>query len=149
MIIRFTPHQTTILPNWMFSQNLIFKSSLMPISQCGILFKYDCPPTSSDDLYLLFCISAWYISLFPFLFIFLACSLGSRGSRSGREQGRRIPTCCNSGSGWPRRIHCSKEKTPLEIFLSFHRFAYGFPRCHDNRKNRTTIRNIFWKPYFY
>ena len=28
-IIRFTPYQTVTLPNWMFSQKLLFKSSLM------------------------------------------------------------------------------------------------------------------------
>ena len=36
MIIRFTPYQTTILLNWMFSQKLSFKLSLLLNGKCGI-----------------------------------------------------------------------------------------------------------------
>ena len=36
MIIRFTPHQTTTLPKWMFSQKPFFKSTLLLNGYCGI-----------------------------------------------------------------------------------------------------------------
>ena len=35
-IILFTSYQTTTLPKWMFSQKLLFKSSLLLNSKCGI-----------------------------------------------------------------------------------------------------------------
>ena len=49
----FTPHQTTTLPNWIFSQKPVFKSTLL---QNGQSFIQVHPPTNSDDLCLLFCI---------------------------------------------------------------------------------------------
>ena len=48
-----TSHCTTTLPTWMLFQKLVFKSTLPINGQSGIQV---CPPTSSDNLYLL-CVS--------------------------------------------------------------------------------------------
>ena len=50
MIIRFTPHQTTILPKWMFSK----KTSVQVILAAKWLVHV--PPNCSNDLCLPFCI---------------------------------------------------------------------------------------------
>ena len=52
-IIWFKPHQTTILPKWMFFINIFFNSSLLLNGQCGIQVR---PPNSSDGFSLNFCL---------------------------------------------------------------------------------------------
>ena len=51
IIIRFTPLQTTTLPKWMFSQRLLFKSSLLLNGLRGIQVG---PQTNSDNFCLPF-----------------------------------------------------------------------------------------------
>ena len=55
MIIRFTPYKTTPPLKWMFTQKLVFKSSLLLNAECVIQELY-VPPTSSHDLCIPFCI---------------------------------------------------------------------------------------------
>ena len=56
MIILFTPYQTTTLLKWMFSQKIVFTSSLLLNGKCSIQVLYIRPPNNSDDLCLLFCL---------------------------------------------------------------------------------------------
>ena len=60
LLIQFTLYQTITLPKWMFSQNLLFKSSLLLKGLCGIQVNL---PTSSDYLCLLFCIHTTSMSI--------------------------------------------------------------------------------------
>ena len=53
MISHFTPHQTTTLPKRLLFRNLFFNSTLLLNGWCSIQVR---PPSSSDDLCLLFCI---------------------------------------------------------------------------------------------
>ena len=55
-IIWLTIYQTTTPPKWMFSQKLLFKSSLLQNGKCGIQVR---PPNNSDDLCLTFCLYAY------------------------------------------------------------------------------------------
>ena len=53
MIIQFTPYQTNTLPNWMFSQILLFKSYFLLNGQCSSIqvystTKYDPQPAATN-----------------------------------------------------------------------------------------------------
>ena len=110
IIIQFTPYQPTTLPKGMFSQKLLFKSSLLLNGQCGIQVR---PQPNSDDLCLLFC-------LYPF-------SIVGRNDKF-RVQARMKETVSSKSQNVKCSTSFSFKSTKYSfIFLFYLYFLYIFP----------------------
>ena len=130
MIIRFTPYQTTTLPKWMFSQKLLFKSSLLLNSKCCIQVS---SPNSCDNLCLFFC-------LYPSS-LCNPCTLHS--GQHNHLQCYTLQSACSMKRTTQCRRHCAFSSSIFVLFFIVARWLTSWrvsaPSSPRHRRRSATL----------